>query len=326
MATPNLADVHVDAPLSTMSVAYFQELAGVARKVFPVVPVSKQSNKYFTWTKADLYRVQAALRGPGTKAHVGSYGLSTSTYSCDRYALAKMISDPVRENYDEPLNADQAALKFLAQQLMMKEDALFAAAAFVTGVWGTERAGVASGATGTQFNRWDASGSTPIKDIRDMRRSVKNKCGLLPNVLVISGAVEDALVNHADILARVNGGSTVSQPGQVTNGFLAQLFGVDEVLVAETIQNTAADGATASLSSILGKHALLAYRAPAPSIDTPSSGYLFSWSPFDAGRGGAMVKAFRDEAHESDVLEANIYFDIKVTASDAGGFFLDAVS
>jgi hypothetical protein len=213
-----------------MSVAYFQEAVGVARRVFPVVSVNKQSNKYFTWTKADLYRVQAALRGPGTAAHVGSYGLSTATYSCDRYSLAKLISDPVRENYDEPLQADQAALKFLAQQMMMKEDAEFAAAAFVTGIWTTERAGVASGATGTQFNRWDASGSTPIKDIRDMRRSVKNLCGLVPNVLVISGAVEDALLNHADILARVNGGSTVNTPGVVTNQFLASLFGVDEVI------------------------------------------------------------------------------------------------
>jgi hypothetical protein len=321
-----MSDVHVDAPLSTMSIAYFQELSGVARKVFPVVNVNKQSNKYFIWTKADLFRVQAALRAPGTAAHQGAYNLSTATYSCDRYSLAKAISDPVRANYDEPLNADQAALKFLAQQMVMKEDALWAAECFVTGIWTNERAGVASSPSGTQFLRWDVSGSTPIKDIRDMRRSVKNTSGLLPNVLVISGAVEDALMNHSDIVARVNGGSTTSTPGQVTHQFLANLFGVEEVIVSETIQNTAIEGATGSYSAILGKHALLAYRSSAPAIDNASAGYLFSWSPFDGGAGGAMIKTFRDEKHESDIIEANTYFDVKVTAADAGGFFLNAVS
>jgi hypothetical protein len=309
-----------------MSIAYFQAVQGVARRVFPVVPVNKETGKYFEWTKADLLRVQAAMRAPGAAAQVGSYGLSTSTYSALRYALAVNVSDPVRANYDEPLGADQAALKFLATQMVLKEDEIFASKYFVTGKWTTERAGVASGATGTQFNRWDAASSTPIKDVVDMRRSVWNTCGFLPNVLVLGGKVKDALMVHSDIVARVNGGSTTSTPGIVTDQLLAGLFGVDEVIVSETMSNSAIEGATASYAAQLGKNALLAYRPSSPAIDTPSAGYLFSWSPFDAGKGGAMIKTFRDEKHESDVFEANVYFDLKLTSADAGGFFLDAVS
>ncbi len=45
---PTQTDVHVNQPLTNISVAFMQSDAGfVARKVFPVVPVAKQSDRYY---------------------------------------------------------------------------------------------------------------------------------------------------------------------------------------------------------------------------------------------------------------------------------------
>ena len=42
----DLRDVHIDGPLSNISTAYMQEQTDfVAGRVFPVVPVEKQSDK-----------------------------------------------------------------------------------------------------------------------------------------------------------------------------------------------------------------------------------------------------------------------------------------
>ena len=63
MPQPTTGDVHVDAILTNMSIAYMQEAyAFVAGKVFPTVPVSKQSDKFFTSTQADFIRDQVELR------------------------------------------------------------------------------------------------------------------------------------------------------------------------------------------------------------------------------------------------------------------------
>ncbi len=48
MAQPTASDVHVDAVLTNLSVAYIQEQdAYIATKVFPVIPVDKKSDKYY---------------------------------------------------------------------------------------------------------------------------------------------------------------------------------------------------------------------------------------------------------------------------------------
>ncbi|NBO09074.1 MAG: hypothetical protein EBV30_06965, partial [Actinobacteria bacterium] len=68
MAQPTSGDVHVDAILTNISVAYIQEQAAyVASRIFPTVPVEKQSDKYFIYTKGDWFRDEAQLRAPATE-------------------------------------------------------------------------------------------------------------------------------------------------------------------------------------------------------------------------------------------------------------------
>ena len=59
MPQPTQSQVHVDAILTNISVAYLQRAENfIADKVFPVVPVDKQSDKFFTYDKNDWLRLQ----------------------------------------------------------------------------------------------------------------------------------------------------------------------------------------------------------------------------------------------------------------------------
>ena len=60
---PDMSMVHVDQALTEVSVAY-RNTQYVADSVFPVVPVSKQSNKYFIYSK-DNFRTLDDARRPG---------------------------------------------------------------------------------------------------------------------------------------------------------------------------------------------------------------------------------------------------------------------
>ena len=69
MPQPNINSVHVDAILTNISVAYLQNQDNfIADKVFPVIPVDKKSDKYFTYTKNDWFRDEAQRRAPGTES------------------------------------------------------------------------------------------------------------------------------------------------------------------------------------------------------------------------------------------------------------------
>ena len=62
MPQPSSTDVHVDAPLTNLSVGFKNDMNSfVADKVFPTVPVAKQTDKFFTFTQADFFRTDAKL-------------------------------------------------------------------------------------------------------------------------------------------------------------------------------------------------------------------------------------------------------------------------
>jgi len=55
--SPSRSDVHVDRPLSTLSVAFLQGADDfVSDSVFPIVSVRSRSDRYFLSTRGDFNR------------------------------------------------------------------------------------------------------------------------------------------------------------------------------------------------------------------------------------------------------------------------------
>ena len=74
MPQPTLSDVHVNALLTNMSVAFFQDDASfVATRVFPIIPVQKASDRYIVYTRGDFNRNQMAKRGAGAESAGSGY-------------------------------------------------------------------------------------------------------------------------------------------------------------------------------------------------------------------------------------------------------------
>ncbi len=132
---PSRSDVHVDGPLGNVSVAFMQSQdAFVADKVFPNIPVSHQSDVYYTYPKGEFNRDDMELRAPGTESAGANYRLGTDTYSAPVRALHKDIADQVRANADSPLSPDREATEFLTQKALINREVNFATNYFTAGV------------------------------------------------------------------------------------------------------------------------------------------------------------------------------------------------
>jgi len=326
---PSRSDVHVNRPLTNISIAFLQRAENfVADRVFPNIPVAKQSDRYFTYDRGEFNRDEMELRAPGTESAGATYTIdSTPTYFCETRALHKDIADPIRANYDSPLAPDREATEFLTHKALINREVNWAAAYFTTGVWTTDLEGVAAGPGAGQFLQWNDANATPIEDVRTAKRTVLESTGFMPNKMVLGRPVFDALVDHPDIVARLDQGQTPGGPALVTRMRLAAIFELDEVMVMDAIQNTAAKGATNVHAFIGGKQALLTYAAPAPGIMVPSGGYTFSWTGLlGASAYGMRMKRFRIEERESDRVEIENSYDQKLIAADLGYFFYTAVA
>lgn len=316
MAQPTANDVHVDAILTNISVAYIQEQAAyIASRVFPIIPVEKQSDKYFTYTKGDWFRDEAQLRAPATESAGSGYTLATSTYSTQVYAFHKDVDDQVRANADTPLNPDRDATQFVTQRMLMRQEVQWTSDFFTTGVWANDV---------TPSTLWsNYTSSDPIGDIETGKATMLNNTGFLPNTMVMGYEVFRQLRHHPDIVDRVK----YTSAENVTEDILARYFGVDRILVARAIRNTGAEGAANSFSNIAGKNAALYYVAPTPGLLTPSAGYSFAWRGVSDGMGANIgITRFRMPELRADRIEAQMAWDNKVIASDLGYFFSACVA
>jgi len=330
MPQPTLSDVHVNRPLTNISVAYSQQAAGVeyvADKAFAAIPVENKSDLYYTYNRGDFNRDEMAVRGLSQESAGGGYKLdSTGNYNCKVWSLHKDVDDQVRANSDSPLAPDRDATIYLTQQGLTRRERLWAANFFLASAWTNHLAGQAT-ADSTHAMYWNLASSTPIEDMRAAKTQMRvSSGGFTANIAVFARPVFDKLIDHPDFIERMKAGQTPGGPAMNNRQRMAEILELDEVLVMDAVYNSAQEGAAESNAFIGGKSALLAFRPKNPGILTPAAGYTFNWSGLIGQTGGAglRIKTFRMEHLASDRVEIDSAFDMVKVGADLG-FFFDTV-
>lgn len=320
MPNPTVGSVHANSFLTDVSVAYLQSSTKfVADRLFPRVSVSKQSDTIATYSQADFLRDEVVRRQAGESAISIGYRTGSTSYICDEWAASVPIDDQLRANADDPYQPDADAARFLAQKMLIKREVQFVTNFFTTGNLWTGSSDGADLVGGTDFTRWSNAASTPIEDIQKQQARVEAASGFLPNKLVINRQVWHDIKQHPDVVDRVKHTSA----NAVTTDLVAQLMGVDSVLVAAAARNTAAEGLANSGAYIAGDDALLVYAPANPSLMEPSGGYTFTWSGLLGSNEGQVIETWRDDAKVSDVVRIRGAWAQKRIAPAVGVFFND---
>lgn len=316
MAQPTQSDVHIDVPLTQISTAYIQSADNfVASKVFPIIPVDKQSNKYYVFDKNAWFRDEAQRRADASESEGSGYTLSSDNYNCDVWAFHKDIGSQARANADQPLDPDREATEFVTQRMLVRMERQWVSDYFGTGIWTTDV---------TPSTLWsDYSGSDPINDIETGKETILSTTGMEPNTLVMGYQVWRQIKNHPDFIGRISESATRI----VTPQLVANILEVDRILIAKAIYATNNEGGTAAYAFTHGKHALLCYVEPNPGILKPSAGYMFAWKGVSGGLGTTVgISRFYIPEKKADRVEGEIGFDDKVVGTDLGYFFNGAVA
>lgn len=319
---PDLGDVHVNAPLTNVSISYSNKMEDyVADKVFPLVYVKNKADIYIVYDRGFFFADEgtAMLRSPGTNAAETGYQITaTNTYTAVNYAIACVIPDELRANADSIHNLDRNATELVTQIQMIRRERAFAADFMTTGTWTTDT---------SVTNKWsDYGASDPFTDIEDGLDTVQGLTGRRPNKFVMGQIVWRRLKHHPDFIDRIKGGATANAPAMMTKQMLAAMVEVDEVLVGQASYRSSAEGASLTLARIIDDDFLMLYTPTSPSMLEPAAGYTFIWETAVAGRRGPLyVRKIREERPRRDVIEAHCYFDQVATSAQSGNFFSDCV-
>ena len=328
---PGKASVHINRPLTNMSLAMMQKTEKfIADKIFPRLPVSKQSDMFFTYDRGEFNRDEMQRRADAAESAGATYELGNDSYLCHVWALHRDIGWQLRANADNPINLDREAMEFLTLKGMIRREREWVSNFLVANVWTHRIVGATTKTDDSDFSTthavnnkkayWNLPASEPIEDVETACDAVEENTGFRPNKLACGKRVYSALKNHPDIIGRLNSGQTPGGPAMSTRQRLAQIFDLDEVMVGSAIYNSAASGAADAHSYIFGKHALLAYVPPSPGVMTAAAGYTVEWTGL-TGSGGLAIEKWYNQDRKADRIELNTAFQQKRMAADLALWF-----
>lgn len=313
---PEVSQVHIDAALTNLSVGY-RNSAFISDLLAPVVPVRKQFDKYFVYdSEREVFRSSDDKRAPGAAANEVDFALSTDSYSCEDHALTAVIPDEERDNADPPIQPNIDRTEFLRDKIDLNKEIELASILTDTSV-------ITQNATLSGTSQWsDFANSDPVQAIEDQKAAIIQAVQVMPNTLMLPYEVFTQVRIHPQVVDRAD----LARVGVVNSDLLAQIFGVEQVLVPRALQNTAAAGQPASMSFVWGKDALLCFVPPRAALKQVSLAYTFQWTGAAGSLAGHMVELWREERRKADVIRVQRYYDQKVTAADAAFLWKSAVA
>lgn len=316
----------LDMALSNFAKGYRQN-GLVADYLFGRVPVSRQADRYWIFGRESFQLSEQTLRAPGATPQETRFQLSTGSYFCPSRALQSRVSDEERASYTlsdlnmEAVQLNQAKLMLDREQRafnLVSTTANYAAANTIA-------------LSGT--SQWDNGASNPIQQVEIGKRQIR-LTGQKPNLLVLSDDVFAAVRVHPTLIARYQY-TTVT--GQLNEQQLAQIFGVEQVVIASAVYH---DGTNPGF--IWSNIALLCFIAPtvAPAgvlepgkegtlgVKDISFGKSFVWADAPSTIGGYGVIIARDPmaTAKADIVGVDWYSSEVITASDAGYLFTNVLA
>lgn len=300
---PFANQIHVDTLLSNLSVKYRnQDL--IAMEVFPEVPVKKTSDLYRVYDRN--FRIPETIRANKGVSREHDFEVSTASYVCVRHSLKSFVSDTDAENYD--LADLRAETTEELTDVILRRIELDVANLFTTTNWSLN----VSLAAANAFNA-NTTVSNPIPVFDTGASTILANGGMTPNFGILPQEAFIACKNHTSVLDRVKYTSA-----EMTDKMLAALFGLQQLLIPKAAYDSGNLGATSTIANFYGDVAFLGYKPTAPGPLKPSSGYIFRNSR-------PLVKRWREEERESDVIEVNMEYVAKVVASLSGYLIKDVI-
>jgi len=305
-------NVHIDQILTQISVGW-PNGALVGERLFPTVPVNKQSDKYYVFGR-EGWSVQNDVRAPGTEANeIPGIALSTDTYYAQEHSLQAPITDEERWNADSPLSPDRDGTELVTSKIWLGREKSMRDLVTATANYATSNTTTLSGTA--QWN--DYVVSDPISNLRTGKSAVHARIFMEPNVAVIPYQVMTILEDHPDFIERIK----YSERGIVSSELISAVIGLGSVVIPGVGIDNALLGQAPSLGYLWGKDVILAWVPPRPGLKVPAFAYEFGWK---GNPGGQLqyVDRWREEKRKSDLVRVCRYYDLKLVAqgegSDAG--------
>lgn len=314
MAGLNLTQTRIVDPILTTVAQGYRNVAMAAQFLFPRVDVSLRGGQIITFGK-EAFMLYSSQRAPGENTKRVQLGYAGSPFALLDYSLEGQVPiENLQEGQNGPgIDLAQIAINGVGAIFDLRLEKQAADLARNPANYAAANKITLSGTA-----QWsDFTGvSNPASVIETAKEAIRAATGRTPNTMVLGPAVMSKLRLHPAIIDRMKytGRDVANQ------GFLADLFGVERVVVGGAIYSN--DAGTA-FTDVWGKDVVLGFTETAgvAQAGTPSYGYTYNLRGYPIAEEPYMDRNSKSWLYPVTRSEAPV-----IAAASAGYLITNAVA
>jgi hypothetical protein len=262
MPLMSLAQTRVVDPVLTGLSQGYSNSEFVGKYLFPMVPVTEYGGVVVQFADT-IFELDDLSRGPD-----GEYKVVHTDYDGSPYKLS-LKGAKYRVPFEHATDAERLGFQWdsIANMTMMAKLNLELEVEQATIATNTANYDSNHRLTLSGTDQWSDPASTPSADIRAAKSAIRSSVGKDGNIVLLTSATYDAVVENPAIIDRFKHTSKDS----ITADMLATLWEVDKVVVGKAVRKSGS-----SVSDIWGKVAIVAYTNPSAIASGMLNGFQMS--------------------------------------------------
>lgn len=269
----------------------------IGYRAFPILETMDSAGSFGRIPVEELLKTADVTRNARGGYNRANFQFTDDSFQTKEYGIEVPMDHNQAKVYRNFFDFEVACSRMSRYLLQQAAEVRMAAAIFNATVFSAYLTGVT--------NEWDdAANATPIADVHAARLRFYARTGMWPNAIIFNQKVRTNLSQVEEIIERIAslGAGNRSQPNDITDQKLAELFQLKHVLVGGGTKNTAKEGQTATFAPIWSdEYAMLTRIAETNDIAEPCLGRTFHWDA-DGSLPGGMV-----ETYDSAEVRGSVY-------------------
>jgi hypothetical protein len=299
-------------PVLTNIAQGFSHNAFVGGALFPRVNVPLRGGNIITFGRKDFMQYGNLLRTPGSNTPRVQFGYSGSTYALADYSIEGQVPYELMQEAQNGPGIDAGALGVYKAMNIIALRLEIAQAALATNasLFGASNKVTLSGGT-----QWSSATGVPLDAVETAKDAVRAATGKRANTVVMGAAVYKSVRTNPQVRDWLKYTSREA----TTPELLAEMFGVDRVLIGDAIQATDAG----VFSDVWGKFCVVAYTelGSLQNFGNPTFGYTYNLEGYPLAEVPYEDRNAKSWLYPASSCEAPV-----IAAADAGYLISAAVA
>ncbi len=263
----------------------------IGLEVMPLFPVMEQTADYPVIPTEALMKVQDTRRAMRGSYNRSDYEFEDGYYATKENGWEEPVDDRERKLYATKFDADVVAVRRATNIILRGQEKRIADKVF------SETNFTAVEVT----HEWDDPvNGVPLTNIETGKLSVRLKCGMIPNTLIIAYSTFLNLRRNAQLIAQFGQNFAGQDANKMTVTQLASLLDIEKLLVGGAVYDAAKKGQAASIADLWSNEYAMLTITDGGDLTQPCIGKTFLWTSDSPNN--VVTEQYRDEGRRSDVF------------------------